>query len=283
MNKTKHLEQTLGHWVRARVPFVLAEFIMFGLKQAWAAIFGGLILSAIIITKYTWPIDASITRYDGLFIISVTIQLIMLAFGLETKAEAKMILIFHITGTVMEIFKVSAGSWIYPENSVFMISGVPLFSGFMYASVGSYIARVMRVFQMQFASFPPLWQTWTIAVLIYVNFFAHHFMLDMRYALMFATVMIFGKTKVWFLIGRNWYWMPFPIAGGLASFFLWIAENVGTRTQTWLYSSADGWQNVNFAKMGSWYLLLYVAFATVTLTIRENLTSDALNPRASRQ
>jgi uncharacterized membrane protein YoaT (DUF817 family) len=108
-------------------------------------------------------------------------------------------------------------------------------------------------------------------------------MLDMRYALMFAAVMIFRKTKVWFLIGRNWYWMPFPIAGGLASFFLWIAENVGTRTQTWLYSSADGWQNVNFAKMGSWYLLLYVAFATVTLTIRENLTSDALNPRASRQ
>ena len=34
--------------------------------------------------------------------------------GLETWAEAKVILIFHIVGTVMELFKTAAGSWIIP-------------------------------------------------------------------------------------------------------------------------------------------------------------------------
>ena len=61
------------------------------------------------------------------------------------------------------------------------------------------------------------------------------------------------------------------VAAALASFFLWIAEHVGTRTHTWLYASEQGWGIVNFSKMGSWYLLLYVAFATVTTTFRDHL------------
>ena len=66
----------------------------------------------------------------------------MLTFRLETMEEAKVILIFHVVGTIMEIFKTSVGSWIYPEDSVFRIGAVPLFSGFMYAAVGSYIAFI---------------------------------------------------------------------------------------------------------------------------------------------
>ena len=70
----------------------------------------------------------------------------MLAFRLETWREARVILIFHVVGTVMELFKTSAGSWVYPEASLLHIGAVPLFSGFMYAAVGSYIARVWRIF-----------------------------------------------------------------------------------------------------------------------------------------
>ena len=33
-------------------------------------------------------------------------------------SEAKVILLFHVTGTVMEIFKTSVGSWIYPEAAL---------------------------------------------------------------------------------------------------------------------------------------------------------------------
>ena len=51
MDRTRNLEQALGQWVRRKVPFALAEFLLFGFKQAWAAIFGGLILCALIVTK----------------------------------------------------------------------------------------------------------------------------------------------------------------------------------------------------------------------------------------
>ena len=34
---------------------------------------------------------------------------------METWDEAKVILMFHVVGTGMELFKTAAGSWIYPE------------------------------------------------------------------------------------------------------------------------------------------------------------------------
>ena len=58
------------------------------------------------------------------------------------------------------------------------IGGVPLFSGFMYGSVGSYMARVIRVFDMQFAPYPRFPLTVLLAGAIYINFFAHHVLPD---------------------------------------------------------------------------------------------------------
>lgn len=73
---------------------------------------------------------------------------------METIAEAKVILAYHLVGTLMELHKTSLGSWLYPEASLFHIAGVPLFSGFMYAAVGSYLARVWRLFDFRFARHP---------------------------------------------------------------------------------------------------------------------------------
>ena len=99
-------------------------------------------LALLLATHFFYPEDAPVHRYDFLTIAAVAIQGAMLAFRLETWAEAKVILIFHVVGTVMELFKTAAGSWVYPEASILHIGSVPLFSGFMYAAVGSYIARV---------------------------------------------------------------------------------------------------------------------------------------------
>ena len=66
------------------------------------------------------------------------------------------ILVF-VVGTAMEVFKTSMGSWTYPEAAIFRIEGVPLFSGFMYATVGSYLARVSRLFDFRFTRHPPIW------------------------------------------------------------------------------------------------------------------------------
>jgi len=127
----------------------LVEFIAFGLKQAWACLFGGLMLALLMATALWYPAAAPLSRYDFLFLAALAIQGLMLAFRLEKPSEATVILIFHIAGTAMEVFKTSAGSWTYPEDSFLRIGAVPLFSGFMYAAVGSYIARITRIFDMR--------------------------------------------------------------------------------------------------------------------------------------
>lgn len=271
ISATRRIERRLGDWMRARLPFAVAEFVMFILKQGWASLFGFLILAAMVVTSRVWQEDWPIARYDALLIWALGVQAVFLAFRLESAREAKVILLFHLTGTAMEIFKVSAGSWAYPGDGIVKLWGVPLFSGFMYAAVGSYMARVIRLFDMRFAPYPPFWTTVVLAVTIYVNFFAHHFLPDIRLLLFAATVLLFARTRTWFRIGINDYWMPLPLAAFLSSFFLWLAENIGTATRTWLYKGQSTQDWVSLAKMGSWYLLLYVSFTTVTFVFREVL------------
>lgn len=268
---TRSLERRMGDWARARLPYAVGELVMFVLKQGWACLFGGLLLVAIIGTKLVWQPDWPLQRYDFLCLFAVATQVIFLWKGLETWEEARVILLFHLTGTAMEWFKVSAGSWAYPEPGVFVALNVPLFSGFMYASVGSYMARVIRIFDMRFAPYPPFALTLLLAVAIYVNFFSHHFLPDIRIALFLATVMIYGRTRIWFRVHDHDWWMPLPLAAFLSSLALWVAENIGTWTGTWLYSGQSPDQMVSLGKLGSWYLLLYVAFVTVTLVSRAAL------------
>jgi uncharacterized membrane protein YoaT (DUF817 family) len=272
---TRSLERRMGDWTRARLPFALAEFVMFVLKQGWACLFGGLLLVAIIGSKLIWQPDWPLHRYDALFLFAILTQALFLWKKLETWEEARVILLFHLTGTAMEWFKVSAGSWGYPEPGLFKLMGVPLFSGFMYAAVGSYIARVIRIFDMRFTPYPRFWATLLLALAIYVNFFAHHFGPDIRIALFAATLILYARTRVWFRISDRHLWMPLPLAAFLASIALWLAENIGTATGTWLYSGQIVGQPVSLAKLGSWYLLLYVSFVTVTLISRRALGGAA--------
>ena len=281
--RTRNLERRMGDWARARLPHALAELAMFVLKQGWACLFGGLLLVAIIATRLIWRPDWPLHRYDALFLFAIGTQVLFLWKRLETWEEARVILLFHLTGTAMEWFKVTAGSWAYPEPGLFKVLDVPLFSGFMYAAVGSYMARVIRIFQMRFAPYPPFWRTLALAAAIYVNFFAHHFLPDTRLALFAATVLVYGRTRVWFRIHDHDWWMPMPMAGVLSALALWVAENIGTATGTWLYSGQNPQAWVSFAKFGSWYLLLYVAFVTVTLVSRSALHPKGrpfqMNPR----
>lgn len=276
--QTRTIERRLGDWLRAKLPTPITEFVMFVVKMGWASLFGGLLLIGIIVSSQIWQSDWPIARYDALVGYAVVLQILFLLFRLETLPEAKVILLFHLTGTIMEVFKLHMGSWDYPEASLFKIAGVPLFSGFMYASVGSFMARAIRLFDMRFAPYPPFALTLLFAGVIYLNFFTHHFMIDLRVGIILASIIMFWRTRIWFEIGR-WYWMPLPLAAFFSSFFLWIAENIGTLTKTWLYSGQTSTDMVNFAKMGSWYMLLYVAFVTVTIVVREPLHNQGTDPR----
>ncbi len=271
--KPSPVERHLGDLVRARLPGPAGEFIMFVFKQGWAALFGGLMLAAILGSKALWQEGWVLARYDALLIFALIVQIVMIKAKLETLDEVKVILLFHLTGTIMEWFKVYAGSWSYPEPALMKIANVPLFSGFMYAAVGSYIARVIRLFRMQFSPYPPFGVCVVLAAAIYVNFFAHHWFVDWRYILFAATVIIYWRTKVWFHITRRPLWMPLPLAAFFSAIALYIAENIGVLTKTWVYAGQGRgeWEFVRLSMIGSWYLLLYVSFVTVTLIMRDAL------------
>lgn len=245
------------------------EFLMFGFKQGWACIFGGAMLALLMGTALWYPDDAPLARYDFLVIGAVVIQAAMLAFRLETLDEAKVILAFHVVGTIMELFKTAAGSWIYPEPSLLRIGEVPLFSGFMYAAVGSYIARIWRIFAIRFDHYPPVWTTVVLAAAIYVNFFAHHWIWDFRWLLFAATALLFWRTRFYFTPDRTRRWMPALIGFLLVAGFIWIAENLGTWARAWVYPDQEGgWAPVSLAKLGSWYLLMIISVVLVSLVQR---------------
>lgn len=240
------------------------EFLLFGFKQAWACLFGGLLLAALLATHLFYPEDAPLARYDFLVIVSIAIQAALLAFRLETWREARVILAFHVVGTIMELFKTTYGSWTYPEPSLLRIGGVPLFSGFMYAAVGSYIARIWRIFRFDFTNYPPLWATHVLAIAIYINFFAHHWLPDMRWALFAITGAMFFRTWIVFTPWDAPRRMPLLVGWLLVALFIWFAENIATFSNAWLYpDQANGWVAVSPAKLGSWYLLMIISFVLV--------------------
>jgi uncharacterized membrane protein YoaT (DUF817 family) len=247
----------------------LYELLLFGFKQGWACLFGALMLALLVATHLFYPRQAWLPRYDFLTLAAVLIQLAMLRFRLETWDEAKVILAFHVAGTAMEVFKTAMGSWIYPEASFLRIGGVPLFSGFMYASVGSYIARIWRIFEIRVSHYPPLWAPPVLAAAIYLNFFAHHWLIDARWLLLAATALVFGRTIFWYKPFRHYRPMPILLGFLLVATFIWLAENIGTVSQAWIYpSQRHGWSLVPAAKLVAWYLLMIISFVLVSLVRR---------------
>jgi uncharacterized membrane protein YoaT (DUF817 family) len=226
-------------------------------------------VALLVLTHLFWPEGAPLARYDALFLSALLLQALFLALKLETPREALVILIFHVVGTAMELFKTAAGSWVYPDEAFFRIGGVPLFSGFLYASVGSYMARIMRVLHLRFTHYPPLWMTVVLAALIYANFFTHHFLPDIRLALFGMTAILWGRCWVFFTVDQTPRRMPLLLGFALTAAFIYLAENIGTLTATWVYPhQADGWRPVTPAKYGSWFLLMLVSFVLVTIVHR---------------
>lgn len=254
---------------RSRYRAAAYEFLWFGLKQGWACLFGGLLLALIVGTFLWWPENAPLARYDFLVLGALAIQAAMLALKLESWEEARVIFLFHVAGTVMELFKTAHGSWVYPEGSVLRIGDVPLFSGFMYAAVGSYIARVQRIFHIRVRGYPPFWTTAVLAAAIYVNFFAHHWLSDIRIALFAATALLFGRGCFWFTTDRRRRRMPLLVGYLLVALFIWLAENLATFGRAWTYpGQAEVWEPVGLEKLGSWFLLMIVSVVLVSIVHR---------------
>jgi uncharacterized membrane protein YoaT (DUF817 family) len=247
-----------------RVMAFLYEFWYFGLKEARACLFAGIFfLSMWIVPKAG---IAGIPRYDALLLIALAVQFWMVWSRLETTDEFKAICIFHVVGFALEAFKVSANikSWTYPDFAYTKLWGVPLFSGFMYAAVGSYIIQAWRLFDLEIKNHPLHWMSTTVAVLIYLNFFTHHFIGDYRWYLVAFMLGLYARTVVTFKPADRVRQMPLLMSFVLIGFFIWIAENMGTFFGVWRYPNQMGaWATVSFGKWTSWSLLVVMTFTIV--------------------
>jgi uncharacterized membrane protein YoaT (DUF817 family) len=259
-----------------RLAVFLHELFWFGVKQAWACLFGALMLTLLIATWMFWPVGAPLARYDFVTLMAIAIQAVLLATGLETRREAAVIVLFHVTGTLMEVFKTATGSWVYPGPSILHIGSVPLFTGFMYASVGSYIARAWRLFEFRFARHPRWSYTALLAMAIYLNFFADHYRVDLRGLLFVVVAWVFGPCWVHYRVRRKYRRMPLLLGFMLVALFIWLAENLGTFTRAWYYPAQHRvWHLVPPEKIGSWLLLMIISYVMVSALYRRGLRNSA--------
>ena len=253
----------------SRVRAFLVEFAVFILKQAWACAFGAALLAVLLVARLVYPDDAVLARNDALTIAAVLLQVVMVVARLETLRELRVILLFHIVGTVMELFKTDVGSWAYGDDGVLRIGAVPLFSGFMYAAVGSYMVRVFRLFDLRFTRYPPRWMTGILAGLIYLNFFTHHFVWDARWVLLALVALLWGPCIMHVRIFRARLRMPILLSFAGVALFIWVAENLATWADAWTYpDQADGWQPVSLSKVVSWFLLMIISVVLVAWEYR---------------
>ncbi|MFC3531815.1 DUF817 domain-containing protein [Vogesella facilis] len=242
----------------------LLECCFFGLKEARACLFVGLFFLCVLLVPRAglW----GIARYDVLLLLALAIQGGMLAWRLETVDELKAICLFHLLGVALEAFKVSAdiGSWHYPDPAWSKLFGVPLFSGFMYAAVGSYVIQAWRLFALRVEHHPPYWMAWLLAICLYLNFFTHHFIGDYRWYLAACALGLYARSSVVFTPYDRERRMPLLLAFVLIGFFIWLAENISTFFGIWRYPNQLGaWSAVHLGKWSSWSLLVVMTFTIV--------------------
>ncbi len=248
----------------SRLSFFVKDFLVFGAKQARACIFAGSFFVLLFASNYL-PLGP-IHRYDFLFISALLLQIILYLARVETKDEIKTIALFHLIGLCLELFKThpAIGGWSYPEPGFFKLATVPLYSGFMYAAVGSYISQAWRIMRLKLTG--PIRYTASVALacVIYLNFFTNEFLPDVRWILIPLVFIVFYGVWIEFTVTSRTYRMPISLSFLLIAFFIWIAENISTYLGAWQYpNQGEAWSLVSFKIISSWYLLVIISFILV--------------------
>ena len=247
-----------------RIKGGLYEFLIFGIKQARACIFAGSFFVLLWLSNVIPP--GPLPRYDFLFIGALLIQIILYLTKIETKDEIKTIALFHILGLILELFKThpSVGSWAYPEFSYLKIGTVPIYSGFMYAAVGSYISQSWRIMKLRLVGHVHYGLAGILAIFIYLNFFTNHFISDFRALLIPLVFIIYWNISVQFQVLEKIRSMSLSISFFLIAFFIWIAENISTYLGAWKYpNQISTWEVVSLHKISSWFLLVIISFILI--------------------
>lgn len=240
----------------------ITELYHFTLKNTLSCMFPVFVFGMLALSRLV-PVYI-VPRYDFLLLACIAMQVWMYRKKLETIDEILVICLFHYLGLMMEIYKVRMGSWSYPEFAYTKVFGVPLYSGFMYASVASFMCQAWRRFNLEITGWGNRTRAMLLGMAIYFNFFTHHYLFDFRYIL-FALVLInFYKAKVWYTTSDKRRWMPVSLSFVLIGFFIWMAENIATFLGAWKYAHQHvGWQMVSLHKIGAWTLMCIVSYIII--------------------
>jgi uncharacterized membrane protein YoaT (DUF817 family) len=260
------LEAALARVLGRGVAAALCELLMFGLKELGACVFAGSFLLLLALSSHIAV--PGVARYDVVFLGAIAIQLVLITVRLETWREVAVLSLFHALGMGLELFKTApgVGSWSYPEPSLFHVGTVPLYSGFMYAAVASYLMQAWRILDVRVTRFPSAWIAGGLAAAIYGNFFANHYILDLRWPLAALVLAAFWRTRVHFTATRTERRMPLALSFALIGFFIWVAENIATYFGAWAYPhQLHRWAIVGPNKISSWTLLVIISFIIVAV------------------
>jgi uncharacterized membrane protein YoaT (DUF817 family) len=253
----------------------LWEFFVFGMKQARACLFAGLFFGLLLLSRHI-PLFG-LPRYDFLCLAAVAVQVVLLATRLESRDEALTLCAFHVLGLCLELFKThpAVAAWSYPEEGFLKIGQVPLYSGFMYAAVASYMCQAWRILALELKDYPRYALSVPLSAAVYLNFFTNHFIVDLRWLLAAAVVAVFWRTRVRYRALGPVRTMPLLLSFALIGLFVWVAENICTYLGAWVYpEQRAAWQCVSVGKISSWVLLVIISFLIV---------ADLKHVRARRQ
>ena len=243
----------------------LVEVGVFVLKQAWACLFGASLLVVIVAVRLWYPDDASLAPNDFLTLAAIAIQVIMVATRLETGRELWVIVLFHVTGTAMELFKTDMGSWMYAADGVLRIGGVP-------AVQRIHVRRRRLVHGARLPALRPRLHPLSATL-------AHrdrrrgdlrellHPPLDLGPALgagRSPSSLLWARTTMYVRVWRKVIRMPLLAAFGGVAVFIYLAENIATWAGAWAYpDQLDGWHPVSITKLVSWFLLMIISVVLV--------------------
>lgn len=241
----------------------VSELWAFGVKNALSCLFPVWIFAMLGISPYVHiPL---VSRYDFLLLACLFMQAFMFVTKMESREEVLVIGLFHLIGLGMELFKVNvAGSWAYPEEAFTKIGVVPLYSGFMYASVASFMCQAWRRFDLKVTRWPNGKLALLLGILIYANFFTNYYVQDIRYFLIPCVFLLFLFSGISFTTSGPRRKLPLVLAFVLIGLFVWFAENIATYLGAWTYPhQSTGWQPVHYHKLTSWSLMVIVSFIIV--------------------
>jgi uncharacterized membrane protein YoaT (DUF817 family) len=244
----------------ARTRFVVGQLVRFAWLEARCCLFALTVFAGLAVTSV---VPLPIARYDALLIYCVLVTVAFRLLRMETTREILVICGFHLIGLAFELVKVPLGSWAYPEPALTKVFGVPLYSGFLYAAVGSYVVAAWRLFDLRVSGYRA-GATAAVAVAVYVNLISHHWLPDLRWPLAALLVAVTWGATVHFTVGARRHRLPLALSFALIGFFLWVAENVATYFGAWSYPhQLQVWRVVDPAKATAWAMLISVTFVVV--------------------